>query len=99
MCKRRLSANVRKAQRGDSLDVLPLPTPDADGNYPAVAFGRASLARKLVSQRRAAGLSIQQLARKAKVSAKTMQDLESGAKAANVSAIDKIDRVLSAARA
>lgn len=72
----------------------PLPAADANDRLPAVAFGRASLAQKLVSQRRAAGLSIEQLARRAKVSAKTIKAIESGEKSASVAAVDRIDRVL-----
>jgi len=75
-----------------------MPQSDLDAQYPAIEYGRASLARKLISLRSAAGLSIEQLARKAKVSAKTIKDIESGVKPVNVAAVDRIDRVLVATR-
>src|SRR5262249_20298553 len=39
----------------------PLPEPDANGRYPALDFGRASLVRDLVRARRSAGLTPEQL--------------------------------------
>ena len=38
-------------------ELPPLPEPDAQGNYPAVEYARASLARKIIRDRVAAGLS------------------------------------------
>jgi hypothetical protein len=38
-------------------ELPPLPEPDAQGNYPAVEYARASLARKTIRDRVAAGLS------------------------------------------
>ena len=38
-------------------DLPPLPAPDAEGNYPAVQYARASLARKIIRDRVAAGLT------------------------------------------
>jgi DNA-binding XRE family transcriptional regulator len=76
-----------------------LPTPDANGHYPAIEYGRASLARKLIARRRKAGLSIEQLARKAKVSVQMIRRLEEGKSSVNVGAVDKLDRALTAAKA
>jgi transcriptional regulator with XRE-family HTH domain len=67
------------------------------GLYPAIDYGRASLAKKLSGQRRKAGLSVEQLAKKAKVSVQTVHQLERGEKPASIAAIDRIDRVLRAA--
>ena len=41
----------------------PLPAPDADGNYPAVEYARASLARKIIRDRVAAGWTQRELAK------------------------------------
>ena len=37
-------------------ELHPLPEPDAEGNYPAVEYATASLARKIIRDRAAAGL-------------------------------------------
>jgi hypothetical protein len=39
-----------------------LPKADAQGNYPAVAYARVSLARKIIKARRQAGLTQAELA-------------------------------------
>jgi transcriptional regulator with XRE-family HTH domain len=67
--------------------------------YPAIQYGRASLARNLIARRRKAGWSVSQLARKAKVSVATIQKLEAGTRVSAVSAVDKIDRALRAINA
>jgi hypothetical protein len=41
-------------------DLPPLPKPDRQGRVPAVEFSRISLARDLIRQRKATGLSILQ---------------------------------------
>ncbi|MHB1767701.1 MAG: hypothetical protein ACYCUV_07595, partial [Phycisphaerae bacterium] len=43
----------------------PLPRLGADGNYPALEYARASLARKIIRDRRRLGLSQAELARRA----------------------------------
>jgi len=43
------------------------PPADALGNRPAVAFARVSIARSIIAERKAAGLSQQELARRAGV--------------------------------
>jgi len=53
----------RQAGEAFENDLPPLPKPDADGNYPAVEYARASIARSLIRDRRAAGLSQQELSR------------------------------------
>ena len=45
--------------------VPPLPEPDAHGRFPAIAYARASLARKIIRRRRALGMSQSDLARRA----------------------------------
>lgn len=75
-------------------DLPPLPKPDADGNYPAVEYARASLARKIIRDRVAAGLTQRELARLAGISFEHLCRLETGKHVPSVPTIDKIDRAL-----
>jgi DNA-binding XRE family transcriptional regulator len=75
-------------------DLPPLPKPDADGNYPAVEYARASLARKIIRDRGAAGLTQRQLAKLAGISFEHLCRVEAGKHTPGVSTIDKIDRAL-----
>ena len=60
-------------------ELPPLPAADTDGNYPAVEYARASLARKLIRDRVAAGLSQGAVAKAAGVTYATISRLERGA--------------------
>ena len=53
-----------------------LPEPDANGNYPAVAYARASLARKIIRHRRRLGLTQVELALRAGIRPETLNRLE-----------------------
>jgi DNA-binding XRE family transcriptional regulator len=75
-------------------DLPPLPEPNADGNYPAVEYARASLARKIIRDRVAAGLTQRQLAHRAGVRVETLCRIETGKHTPSVATIDKIDRAL-----
>ena len=90
----RLRTQVRALQR-QATPVLP--TPDADGNYPAAETLRAILAQQLVRRRQAAGWTQAELAARAGVRQETVSRLESGKHAPNVSTVDKLDRALKGA--
>jgi DNA-binding XRE family transcriptional regulator len=75
-------------------DLPPLPKPDAKGNYPAVEYARASLARKIIRDRVAAGLSQRKLAKLAGMSFEHLCRIETGKHTPSVPTIDKIDRAL-----
>src|SRR5436853_4450710 len=75
-------------------DLPPLPKPDKQGNFPAIEYARISLARDIVRDRRAAGLTQQELARLAGTRQETISRIESGRYTASVKLVDKIDRVL-----
>ncbi len=75
-------------------DLPPLPKPDSQGNYPAVEYARASLARKIIRDRVAAGLSQRELAKRAGVRVETLCRIETGKHVPSVATIDKIDRAL-----
>lgn len=76
-----------------------LPKPDAQGQYPAVEYARASLTRKIIKGRRAAGLSQVELARRAGIRPETLNRIEKGRTTPDVATIAKIQRVLDTAQA
>jgi ribosome-binding protein aMBF1 (putative translation factor) len=88
------------AKSVESADELP-PWPKADeqGRRPALAFARASVARSIVEERRAAGLSQEQLARLAGLRQETVCRIESGKHSPTVRTVGKIDKALQAALA
>jgi DNA-binding XRE family transcriptional regulator len=84
---------VRLKQKADEWEPL-LPEPDADGNYPALGYMRASLARDIIRTRRRAGLTQAELARRAGIRPETLCRIERGTHSPSVAAVEKIDRVL-----
>lgn len=72
----------------------PLPGPDKDGNYPAIEYGRASLARKLIRARVEVGMSQKDLAQAAGIRVETLCRIEGGKHSASVPTVDKITRAL-----
>jgi ribosome-binding protein aMBF1 (putative translation factor) len=75
-------------------ELPPFPEPDAQGNYPAVEYARASLARKIIRDRVAAGLSQRELATRAGVRVETLCRIETGKHIPSVPTVDKIDHAL-----
>ncbi len=75
-------------------DLPPLPKPDKQGNFPAVEYARISLARDIIRDRRAAGLTQQQLAELVGSRQETISRIETGTYTASVKMIDKIDAAL-----
>ncbi len=75
-------------------ELPPLPEPDEEGNYPAVEYARASLARKIIRDRVTAGLSQRELALRAGVRVETLCRIETGKHIPSVPTIEKIDRAL-----
>lgn len=78
----------------DNSDGPALPTPDAAGNFPAVEYVRASIARELIRRRRAAGLSQGELAILAGVRRETVSRIESGKHTAGARVMARIERAL-----
>ncbi len=76
-----------------------LPEPLPNGNYPAVEYARASLARKIVRHRRRLGLTQSELARGAGIRLETLNRIEHAQRSPAVATIKKIDRALKAAQA
>jgi len=75
-------------------DVPPFPKPDKLGNFPAVEYARVSLARDIIRDRRAAGLTQQELAKLAGTRQETISRIESGKYTASVKLVERIDRAL-----
>jgi transcriptional regulator with XRE-family HTH domain len=87
---------LHKAAEGSTPE---LPPADTRGYYPAVETMRALLARDILRQRRALGLSQAELARRAGIRPETLNRLEQGKHSPSVPTVDKIDRALRAAEA
>jgi ribosome-binding protein aMBF1 (putative translation factor) len=68
------------------------------GNYPAVAYARVSLARKIIKARRQAGLTQAELARRAAIRPETLNRIEKGKTTPDTATIAKIERALETAR-
>jgi|SRR5258708_6041184 len=85
-------------EAADDGDLPPFPKPDAQGHLPAVQYGRISIARDLIRDRKSVGLTQQRLAELAGVRQETVSRLESGKHSASVSSIEKIDRAIEAER-
>jgi ribosome-binding protein aMBF1 (putative translation factor) len=71
-----------------------LPSPDAEGNYPAMETLRVILARQIIRRRIAAGWTQAELAGRAGVRQETVSRIETGQHAPNVRTVDKLDRAL-----
>ena len=84
------------AKAGESIegDGPVLPQPDAQGNFPAVEYLRASIARELIRRRRAAGLTQTQLAQLSGVRQETISRIESGTRTPSERVMASIESVL-----
>lgn len=91
------AAYDRLTQLAKAAKLPELPVRDADGNYPAVPYARALLARKLIRERAAAGLTQRELARRAGIRFETLCRLEAGRHTPSVPTIEKLERALQAA--
>ncbi|HYE61860.1 MAG TPA: helix-turn-helix transcriptional regulator [Phycisphaerales bacterium] len=74
----------------------PLPRANKRGEVAAVAFGRASLARKIMRTRIDAGLTQKELASKAGIRVETLCRIEAGKHTATPATVQKIERALRA---
>jgi DNA-binding XRE family transcriptional regulator len=93
---RRLLAQARIAAEGPGPN---LPKPIAGGRFPAVEYARASLARKIIRERQAAGLTQAELARRAGIRPETLNRIEKGRTTPDVATIAKIESALEQAGA
>jgi len=72
----------------------PFPKPDRNGRFPAVEYTRIAIARDLIRDRKAAGLSQQQLAELAGVRQETISRLETGKHTAGTQTIEKLTQAI-----
>ena len=84
----------RMAALAEVTELPALPEPDEKGNYPAVEYVRASIARNIIKDRIKAGFSQKELADRAGIRVETLCRIETGKHTASVLTIEKIDRVL-----
>ena len=91
---RRLRALARAADD----EFPPLPPPDSSGYFPAVEYARAGLARKIIRQRRAAGLTQADLARRAGIRPATLNRIERGKATPDMPTVMKITRAIEEAQ-
>ncbi|HRJ49840.1 MAG: helix-turn-helix transcriptional regulator [Phycisphaeraceae bacterium] len=93
MTERDYADLTKAAGRASVDDGLPtFPKADKDGNIPALEYGRVSIARDIIRERRELGLSQQDLADLAGVRQETISRLETGKHSAGVATIEKIER-------
>ena len=95
--ERREYERLARARGGERDTLPPLPKADTHGNVPAVAYGRALLARRLVLARRRAGLTQAELARRASIRPETLNRLEKGRHNPDERTFNKIEAALRAA--
>ena len=74
-----------------------LPARDSEGNFPAVAYARSSIARTIVTDRVRAGLTQKELARLAGVRVETLCRIEKGRNAPTPATVARIESALQAA--
>ncbi len=84
----------RMAGLAEIAELPALPGPDEKGNYPAVEYVRASIARNIIKDRIKAGLSQKELADRAGIRVETLCRIETGRHTASVPTIEKVDRAL-----
>jgi ribosome-binding protein aMBF1 (putative translation factor) len=84
----------RKRSAQATSDLPPLPPVNASGRRPAAAYILASIAREIVTDRKAAGLTQQELAKRAGIRQETLSRIESGKHTPTLKTLKKIDRIL-----
>ena len=84
----------RLATLAKAADLPPLPKPDRKGNYPAVEFGCATIARSIIRDRVKTGLSQKELAKLAGIRVETLCRIETGRNLPSVPTVEKIDKAL-----
>jgi DNA-binding XRE family transcriptional regulator len=86
---------LRSLERSGGDAELPRwPAADDKGNRPALEFIGVSIARDIINERTALGLTQQELAKLAGIRQETLSRLETGKHAPNVRTVDKIDSAL-----
>ncbi len=87
-----LCRSAGQAAREEGLPAFP--KPGRDGTMPAMQFARVSMARDIIRERRALGLSQQMLADRAGIRQETLSRIETAKHTATPATISKIERAL-----
>lgn len=95
----KLCARAAEVVPLDDADLPPLPKPNKQGQFPAVEYARVSLARDVIRDRRAAGLTQEQLAKLAGTRQETISRIENGRVSVSPKLVDRIDAALRKATA
>lgn len=77
-----------------AVELPPLPPKNARGNYPAVEYARVSLARRVIQERVALGLTQRELAKRAGVRLATLRRFEAAQVSPSLQTVEKVDRAL-----
>jgi DNA-binding XRE family transcriptional regulator len=75
-------------------EVPPTPEPDKAGNFPAVPYARASIAKSIIRERAELGLNQKELAERAGIRVETLCRIETGKHTPSIRTIERIDAVL-----
>ena len=84
----------REKSAGDEYGLPPLPAKLPNGNYPAVQYARAVIARDLIRSRRHRELSQAELARRAGVRVEVLNRIERAKMTPSPAVMEKLDAVL-----
>lgn len=76
------------------IDLPPLPKSDKQGWFPALEYARIALARDLIRDRKATGLTQQHSANLAGTRQETISRIESGKHSASARTLDEIEKAL-----
>jgi DNA-binding XRE family transcriptional regulator len=87
----------RRAEMTGEANMPALPERLPNGNYPALEALRVSLARRVIRDRHAAGLTQVELARRAGIAVETLNRMEKGRLTPSMATLAKIDRALAQA--
>lgn len=82
----------------NTVKLPPFPPVDGDGNSPAIEYARVSIARQLITDRTAAGLTQAELAKRAGIRVETLNRLEKAKHSADETTMKRIDAVLRTVR-
>ena len=86
---KRIAHSRRKAG-----ELPPLPEADDDGNRPGLEYILATIARDIARERKALGLTQEQLSKLSGVRAETLSRIESAQHSPTVRTVEKIERAL-----
>lgn len=88
---------ARRRTRAASAELPPLPARNQAGRRPAAQYIVTSIARDIIRERKAAGLTQAQLAKRARIPSEMLARIEAAREAPTPRMLEKIDRALKSA--